>query len=228
MDIANRKQILLYLDRGGFYFYEMGQSNIVSMGFLPTSVRDLDVIDVISLESQIKTFVESTKLAPGEITIVISPNIIFEKDILITEVEKQKEAVDKFLETIPFESVASTIIPIEKGVKVIGINEELYLSIKNGFEKLGSSVESVLPYHSLGTDMFLLNNFTTDNASILLKKVDRLKQFSLLQDKLKTPISLDINSQGKPLPKKNSIRLYAMIGVFAVLFVILGFMLLKR
>lgn len=228
MDLINKKQVLLYLDRGGFYFYEMGQPNIASMGFLPTSVRDLDVIDVASFESQIKAFVEQSKLAPGEITIVISPNIIFEKDILITEVEKQKEAVDKFLESIPFENVASTTIPIENGVKAIGINEELYLSVKNGFEKLGSSVESVLPYHSLGTDTFLLSNLTAENASVLLKKVDRLKQFSLLQNKPKEPISSTTNTQGKPLPKKNSIRLYAMVSIFTVLFAILGLMLLKK
>ena len=228
MESNKKKSALLYLDRGGFYFYEMGLPNMNSMGFLPTSVRDLDVVDIVSLESQIRTFVEGTKLSPGEITIVISPNIIFEKDILTTEVEKQKENTDKFLETIPFENVASTTIPIENGVKVIGINEELYLSIKNAFEKLGSSVESVLPYYSLGTDTFLLNNLTAENASILLKKVDRLKQFSLLQNKPKTPISSTTNTQGESLPKKNSMRLYAMLVIFAVLFSILGFMLLKK
>ena len=62
--MSNRKkQAILYLDRNGFYFYQIGLPNILSMGFLETSVKNLDIMDEKSLENQIQLFMVKNRLA---------------------------------------------------------------------------------------------------------------------------------------------------------------------
>lgn len=179
-----KKQAILYLDRNGFYFYEIGLLNILSLGFLETSVKNLDIMDEKSLDNQIQIFSVQNKLPQANISIVISPNIIFEKVIETMEPASQKEATDKFLSTVPFANVSSYTYNLDNGVKIIGLNEDLYLAIKNSFEKLGSTVTLVLPYQSLGPDASLLKNFTKENLTQLIKKVDRYKRQNLLHVKL--------------------------------------------
>lgn len=228
MDFSNKKQALLYLDRNGFYFYQVGFSNIISLGFSETSVKDLDIVDDKSLENQIQAFSVQNKLVPNNITIIISPNLIFEKDILSLDPQQQKEAIEKFINTVPFNNVATYNYNFDKGIKVIGVNEDLYLAIKNGFEKIGSNVSLVLPYHSLGSDAALLNNFTVANISQLLKRVERLRQFNLLHAKILNtqPSQTTPNSTNGKKPKIN-IRTIAMGGFLLVLLLVLGYMLLN-
>lgn len=226
MDFSNKKQALLYLDRNGFYFYESGLSNVLSLGFAETSVKNLDVVDEKSLDNQIQTFSTQAKLAPSNISIILSPNLIFEKDILILEPTQQKEEADKFINTVPFTNVASATYPISNGVKVIGVNEDLFLAVKNSFEKLGCVASLVLPYHALGPDIALLNNFTVGNVSQLMKKLDRLRPFNMLQLKIVEQPKDSIATSPNQSPKSNK-RAILMGGFLFVLIVVLVFMLLN-
>ena len=229
MEFSNNKQALLYIDRNGFYYYGAGQSTILNMAFLPTSVKDLDVVDQKSLENQIQTFSLQAKLVPSTISIIISPNLVFEKDIVTTDPQKQKEEMDKFISLVPFDTVASKTFPIQNGIKVIGVNEDIYLSIKTSFEKLGSIVTLVIPYQSLGADSALINNFTAQNVATILKRLDRLKEFNLLPNKDRSPLpqgATDEHLQNTPNIKKNK-RAYLMVGLLVVLLVILGYLLVN-
>lgn len=220
----------MYLDSKGFYFYEPSIGNLVSLTFSETSVKDMDVLNGAELATQIKTFVGQYQITPASISIVLSPNLTFEKEIVGLAPEEQEEEVKKFTDTIPFESTLTRLYPISKGVRVVGCNEDLYAELKMGFVKLGFTIESLIPYQFLGGDQALLQNLLVDNIATLLRKVDRYKQYTLLpQDKTKIqPSSSATPTQGgsaKP-SASNKIRLYAMVGVFVLLFAILGYMIL--
>lgn len=227
MDFIKKPPALMYLDRNGFYFYQENLSNIISLAFLETSVKDMDVINSTSLFNQIKGFVEQYHLTPSTISIILSPNITFEKDFVGLNHELAHEEVDKFIETVPFESVLVKEYPIENGTKVITANDDLYKELKLGFEKVSFSLEDVIPFQMLGQDQGLIKNLTLENANQLLKKIDRFKQYSMaliVKDKI------IIHNPGKKTDtskKKNNTRLYAMIGIFIILFAILGVMLLR-
>lgn len=228
MEFNKKQPALLYLDKNGFYFYVEGLPNIVSLAFLATSVKDMDVINGTSIMSQIKSFIEQYSIPPSTITIVLSPNVTFEKDIIGLTPEAQEEQVKNFTDTIPFESVLSKQYPIEKGVKVIGSNEELYLELKISFEKCSFAIDHVIPYQLLGNEQPLIQNLTLENASQFLHHIDRLKQFTMLTVPTKAQ-GATIQQNTKELkPKPNRTRLYAMAAVFLVLFGILAYMLLKK
>lgn len=228
MEFTKKQPALLYLDRNGFYFFEIGLPAVISMAFLETSVKDMDVINGASILMQIKNFIEQYHITPASITIILSPNITFEKEIMGLATEEQEEAVKKFVDTIPFDSAISRNYPIEKGVKVIGFNEDIYQELKISFEKAGFSIDGVVPYQLLANDQQLIQNLTIENATQFVKKAGSFRQASILpterekQTITKNPIRKEV--QGK----KTNLRLFAMIGVFIVLFAILGFMLLKR
>lgn len=225
----NKKQLaILYLDKNGFYFYETGLDSVLSLAFMQSSVRDMDVVNGASIMTQVKTFIDQNKIAPATIAMILSPNISFEKDIVGLTPDAQGEEVKKFIDTIPFESVLSKEYPLDKGVKVIGCNEDLYSELKISFEKSAFSIDSVIPYQLLASDQALLQNLTAENASQLLRRIDHLKQFTLLTlEKEKVQINQNLNAKTNQKPKTNKPRLYAMAITFIVLFAILGFMLLK-
>lgn len=228
MDFVKRQPGFLYLDKNGFYFFESGLSVVVSLSFLTTSVRDMEVVNGASLLNQIKGFIEQYKLAPANISLILSPNITFEKDIVGLSPDATKEEVDKFIDTVPFESVISKEYPIDKGVKVIGANADMYRELKICFEKFSFLIDSAIPYQMVGQDQVYLRNLTTDNANQILKRVDHLKQYTLLKPEQSKPqIIQNTEEKKEPTQKKPNTRLYAMIGIFAILFIILGVMILR-
>jgi len=142
--------------------------------------------------------------------------------------EDLKEEVDKFLDTVPFESALSKEYTIEKDVKVIAANYDVYRELKLGFEKCFFSIDWVIPYQMLGQDQALIRNLTTENASQLLKRTDHLKQFNMIPVERNKTVTQNIpNKKGATQSKKPNVRLYAMLGIFIVLFAILGIMLLR-
>lgn len=234
MEFNKKQPALLYLDKNGFYFYEEGLPSIVSLAFGDSVIKDMDVINPASLEVQIKSFVEQYKLIPGVITIILSPNVAFEKDITGLSKDDQTKAVQNFVDTIPFDSVISRTYPVDKGVKIIGFNEDLYLELKKSFERASFGIDSIIPYQLLGIDQTLIKNLTTDTATQLLKQVGTYRQQTLLTvakpvitNPTSTSSMTSVSSQTSSAepPKKNT-RLFIMIGVFTVLFSILGYMLI--
>lgn len=232
MEFNKKQPSFLYLDKNGFYFYVIGLPNIISMAFLPTSVRDMDVINAAQLAAQIKTFVEQYQIPPSTITIILSPNITFEKDVVGLAIEEQEETAKKFNETIPFDSVLSKKYPIEKGIKVIGVNEDLIEEIKSSFEKCSFILDSVVPYQILGADQAFIQSMTVENINLFLKRTVRLRQFSILITEKEKVVTQPTISKGQvsqqQKPRKNNTRLFVMAGVFIVLIAILAFLLIKN
>lgn len=228
MESTKKKLALLYLDKNGFYFYEEGLGNVASLPFAETSVKDMDIVNPISLEAQVKTFVEQYQIAPASINIILSPHITFDKEIIDLPPQERDDAVSKFVDTIPFESTLHKVFPIEKGVLVIGSNAEMTTELAASFEKVGSTIDLILPYQLLGTDQTLIQNLIPENALQFLRHIDKLKNLSLKTiEREKTQSQTPTNSTPQEKPKTNKPRLYAMAGIFIVLFVILGFMIVN-
>lgn len=226
MELIKKHPALLYLEKNGFYFFEEGLTSVISLAFSETAIRDMEVINTAQLMTQIKTFIDQYQLTPAIITIVLSPNVVFEKDITGLARDTQEEMVKSFIDTIPFESVLTKSFPIDKGVKVIGFNDDLYMELKNSFEKNQFIIENILPYQLLGADQVLIKNLTADNASQFIKRSYHLKQYTLTTvEKEKTATVSQQPTTSAEKPKKTNIRLFAMIGIFAVLFGVLGYML---
>lgn len=229
MEFSKKNQALLYLDTNGFYYYESGLPNVLSLAFTQDSVRDMDVINFTSFEMQIKTFTEQYQLRQAVIILVLSPHITFEKELTDIKPNEKDDLISKFVDTIPFDNVLYRSYPIEKGVKVIGCNGEMYIELKKNFEKCGFVIDIIVPYQVLGTDQTLIQNLIPDNALQFLKHTDRLKQLTMLSTLKANPqvSKQSTNQVTSEKPKSNKPRLYIMAGIFLILFIILGYMIIN-
>lgn len=228
MEFTKKQPAILYLDKNGFYFYASDMPAMVSLAFLETSVKDMDVINPSSIMNQINSFISQYQIPPTIIMLILSPNITFEKDVVGLSIEAQAESISGFLDTVPFESVISKEYPLEKGVKVIGANDDLYQELRVSFEKAASIIDSVIPYQMLGDDQSLIRNFTTESAIQLIKRSDHLKQFTMLKTtKQKIATQNNIEEKQPSKPKANKPRLFIMAGVFILLFIVLGIMIIR-
>lgn len=227
MEFNKKNSALLYLDKNGFYFFETGLQNIISSSFPETIIRDMDVINSVALQDQIKVFIEQYQLKPAAITIILSPHITFEKEFVDLKPEEQEENIQKFVDTIPFDIVISKTYQIEKGVKVIGSNKELYDELKKGFEKNSFSVDCIIPYQLLGTDQTLIQNLIPENALLFLKHLDRLRHLTMITVIKPSTMENTARHSVQDKTKPNKKRLIIMALVFIMLFIILGFMIIN-
>lgn len=237
-----RQKAVLYLMPNGFYYFGEQFTSVLSMAIPPEVLSDLEVKDVEKFSSLIQTFVSSYKLAPSSIAIVLSPWMVFEEDIeslaqesvqkkdnllispAVNHATELQEGVNQdvahFLSLVPFENILSRVFPTQKGVKVIAANQDVVRVLGETFFQFGSEVSIVVPYFAIPGLSFEANGFPMEYASLALSKFESLKQFTILNHSVakikEEPARQDQEEKQSP-QKKDSKRLFALVGLFVFL-----------
>lgn len=237
---------IIYLQKDKFDFYIPISGKVIEFRFVPEIVQDLEVINAELLENLIKLFVESNKIAISELIIVIADNACFVQDFLQTtpagELQNFDEQTKKFVESVPFDDVASATFPLKNGIKVLATNRTLFESIVTSFEKLGFKTQVVLPGVVFGGDMGVKTTLDVIAANIIFQNLDTVRQHNLLEKKIeeshedkdageiKAPeqVGQDIEVNDKPSGKKSNKRIFLLVGVFVVLIGVLVIMVLSQ
>src|SRR3972149_3511478 len=110
---------VLFLKRNGFDFYEDKMENILSFPFSEAVVNSLEIINPQEFNNQIKAFVEINKFLPAALMIILSADVLFEKDIQTQDPNIQSQETSEILDIIPFESISTKLLPIGQGVRAI-------------------------------------------------------------------------------------------------------------
>ncbi|HUQ84937.1 MAG TPA: hypothetical protein VM077_01310 [Candidatus Limnocylindrales bacterium] len=247
---------IIFLQKDKFDFYSPGLVKIIEFRFVPEIVRDLEIINSDLLASLIKLFVENNKIMSSELLLVLADNSCFIKDFIFPvriqagnpqidaqvapilssseDQEKQKEDVKSFIDHIPFENVATRNFPLRNGTKVLAVNKDFYIAVKNAFEKVGFKVSAVYPGVVFQNNIGSKPVMDIISANIIFQQADMVRENNLLkEDKTFQPVVEKVdNDKGekkdfvvqdfddKPGKKSNK-RLFMMIGIFAVLIIIL-------
>ncbi len=229
MDINKKQSAILFLERVGFSFFAESLGHVVTFSFPQNSVDSLDVLNAGELENQIKTFAEQNGIQPCAITMILAPSVVFEKDFENTIVTEKDEAVQRFLDTIPFDDLNVKLLTFPQGTRIITTNKNLSDAIKTSFEKIGSSLVSILPYEALNPAFGNVTGLNDQNALAIIKKLDSFKQSAFAAEPTK-----EIHNSEKPVEKKdekkqpaNKARIYAMAGILVVLLLVLAFLILR-
>lgn len=219
---------ILYLAKNNIALYDEKTKGIFRLNFLPLVVKDLEVINRDQLKLNIKSLVESNKIMPTALIMVVSYNMFFEKDFPPLTKEQQVNETQKFLDNIPFEDIASTAIGNEKIYKILAANGHFIESIREAFQALGFAINIAIPAIAFGNIGEELNQVT---IKIILSKYPTLKQYNLLKNEAKneTKISLPPSQtepegeakveENKEIPNKKNL---IAIGVFVLLIIILS------
>lgn len=208
---------VFYIESNKAYYYEESLGSPLSMEFGPEIISDLEVVNKKKLESAIQVFINGNKIVPKSIIILLSTTVTFDKDFMETTLEIDK-SIDEFLELVPFEDYISKKSKFPGKTKVVATNRQLCETIKNSFVVLGFVVAGVYP---LSFCLEAVPQLATNlDLSLIINKSPELRSFNLLPD---LPLSADSPKK----EKKDNKRLYILIGTFAILVVILLFVVYR-
>lgn len=247
---------IIFLQKDKFDFYSPGLIKIIEFRFVPEIIRDQEIINAELLENLIKIFVDNNKIIPSELVIVLSDNASFIKDFVSPpsaptlpvgvspsaqpqvvnneSSEKVQEDIKAFIDHVPFENVLSRNFPMQNGTKVLAVNKDFYVAIKNAFEKVGFKVSAVYPGVVFSNNIGAKPVMDIIVANIILQQAPNLRDDNLLKEnKIIEPIVSEEKKEGEgekdfvvqdtdDKPKKtNKKRLILMIGIFAILLIVL-------
>lgn len=140
--------------------------------FTSSMISDLEVVNHNELSQGIKGFIESTKLKSGQVVLILSESVYFEKDFAGPESPSQS-SIDNFVETVPFSSTSSKLFKVGSGYKLVVVNRDLYEPLKKAFELNGFSVAAVVPGFVLGTAN-ISPELTPESCRIIYRKIDQV------------------------------------------------------
>ena len=226
MDHAKRQQAILFLDRNRFDLYEGAGGRVLSFPFAPDVINALEVINPSSLENQINSFLDQNSVPAANVVMILSPNVLFEKDIVGLEPQQQEAQSQIFLDNVPFDSLITKVIPFDKGIRISTTNKALCDNIKSALEKKGFIIEGVAPYESLGQNLYQTAGLDNQNGPQILKMYDSIKNNSFPVVTVSAPkknTSEKKQEADKKAPPKT--RMFLFAGIFVVLIGILVFVL---
>jgi hypothetical protein len=203
----------LFIDSNRIDVYNSFKKVVLSLDFPQEIIRYTEVLDREKLHAQLKLFIETNKLTPSSLIVVLAKNILFEKDFVKdqeTEEQQELQAQD-FVDNVPFEAVGSKIVPLEKGIRVIAANADLYESIMSTFQQLGFSIQSLLPVTLFGDDI-QIERLTTESEKIFSSKSESLRKYSLVSDSG----NFVAGKEEEVIKKKNNTMIIASVGMFIV------------
>lgn len=220
----NFKGVLL-LRRNGFDFYEDKSGHISSFPFSTAVVNSLEIINLQEFKNQIKAFVETNKFLPADLIIILSAEVLFEKDIQAQDPNVLSQGTSEFLDIIPFESISTKILPTKLGVRVIAVNKNFIDTLRISLKELGFLIEGIVPYETV-EGLEGINSLNNEISKLIIKQFDSLKNASFEFENEEKPIPPASSHTGKSA--ENRLRFYAMLGIFGVLLLILISLIIFR
>jgi len=216
-DIPRRPTGVFYIERERGYYFEETLASPLSLDFTIEAVSDLEIVSKKKLETLIQTFVNTNRLVPKSIIILLSTSITFENEFADTTLELEKK-IDEFFELVPFENYISKHAKFPGKIKIVAVNKDLCDTVKNAFSSLGFGIAGIYP---LSFYLEVAPSLQTNlDLGLVINKSPELRNFNLLSDS-----QLPGNSPKKE--KKDNKRLYILGGTFAILMVILLFVVYR-
>jgi hypothetical protein len=204
---------ILFIDSNRIDVSNSVKNTVVSLDFPQDVIRYSEILDREKLHAQIKALIETNKLVPSSLIVVLAKNILFQKDFVKDQEtqEQQDLQAHDFIDNVPFESVGSKIVPLEKGIRVIAANADLYESVMSTFQQAGFSIQSLLPVTLFG-DEIQIERLTTESEKIFSQKSESLRKYSLISE----TGNFVAGKEEEVIKKKNNTMIIASIGMFVV------------
>jgi len=233
--------IIIFLDRNGFIIYQDTLSNVWQFPFSQDVVQNLDVINKVQLVNSIRSFIQTNKVIPSNVIIILSDSVIFQKDLttlqqtsqkpqqldqqksaglIVGEKEDQEKEIKNFLDNVPFEEVLAKVI---NNTKIVAVNKDLLEGVVLPFKEIGCFVEEIVPAFMYQQYIDFSGGLSQDIARIVLQQTDLLKLGNMLtsQQKVETQQDSDDQPQKEQKEKPNNLRQFILVGIFVLLLIIL-------
>lgn len=233
--------IIIFLDRNGFIIYQDTLSNVWQFPFAQDLVVNLDVINKIQLENSIGAFIQTNKISPSSLIIILSDSVVFQKDLaslqknpestdpnqqenelIIGNKEQQEKEIRNFLDIVPFEDV---LIKVINNNIIVVVNKDLLEALVSPFKAIGCVVDAIVPGFIYKEYSDFSGGLSQDIVKIVLQQTDLLKLGNILtgqQQAVEIQKDSYDQSQKEPEEKPSNIRQFILIGVFVFLIAVLA------
>jgi len=212
---------LFYIDRNRIFYYGGNTSSPIELPFPPSVVADIEVLDEIELTKILSEFIKKNKIQHSSTLIFFSPSSFFKRDLPDSlKPEEYLLQKQKFIENVPFNHVLETTFEIKPEIKtVVVVNRDFTYSIRNVLQKLGFTIEAIVPSFALFSDQQI--NFNTTTAQTIMKHFSSLQKisFPIFESKQNSVQEESEEYESPPEPSRN--KLYIMVSIFSILIVIL-------
>lgn len=187
----------------------------------PNLIRDLEVVNQEQLEAKILSFVDTGKILPAGIIIVLSSAYTFDKNFENPATPQQYAQIQSFLSTVPFEDIYSRTYEVGKSSKVIAVNKSFCDALIMSFEKLKFTFYGVVPFQIVQS--FMPEFAEKVDLKLLYGKFDELKQYRVFT--LEKEVAKEAENTNKTDTKNK--RLMIFIGIFIFLLIILSVVIIN-
>ncbi len=221
--MVKKESAVIYIDKDKMLFYVKEAQNVLELSLPADVISNLEIINTDKLGELVDKFFQSATLKDKEFdaVAVFSSNITFDRELEENTSKFVYEEQQKFLDTVPFENILSNSFRIGKKTKIAAVNKDFYDDFRQVLEKNKVHITLALPMSILSEVNPELKNKI--DLALIESKAESYKQYSLIDfsefnagDESTTPIGpIGINI------KKKDLRLYALLGIFGTLLVIL-------
>lgn len=236
--MRSRSPIIIFLDRLGFLLCQLDSDNVWQFPFERNAVSDMEVIDKDSLINSIWSLIQSNKIIPGNIIIILSDSVVFQKKLtpfqksaehqdkafqeIYTSREMQEQEIQKFIENVPFEEVLAKVIG---DTRIVATSKELLETIVWPFKKLGCFLDAVVPSFIYDQKVDFSLGLNQGAAKAILRETDLLRFGNMLtnqQSIVQQPEESPYISANDPTNETNNYRQFILLAIFIFLLGVLA------
>ncbi|HYK08693.1 MAG TPA: hypothetical protein VEW42_04310 [Candidatus Eisenbacteria bacterium] len=181
----------------------------------PDVMSDLEVVSREKLIAYIGQFLQANAVPAGVITFLLAPEGLFEQDLSAVAPKDVDVFAQKFLDSIPFETVASKRITVGGKLRLVASNKDVIDGLKKAFEKKGFTPVAYVPYTVIQATVPELANALDQN--VIFGKLDSFKQYSLVEDIIR-PTTFEKKTG---LKGRRDMMLLAVFGVLMIILVVM-------
>ena len=219
-DKIEKQNGVIWFDKTGLSVY-LQNKPFLRLNFTPDCFNNLEIVDRSKLENLIRNFIKSNKLFYLSFILIITSDVLFEKDWILPQTEIQKKEESDFIDSIPFENILTHSWIKDNKKRLIATNQDYIFSIRDIFEQENGHLIGVFPYSMFGA------NIRNQSVKDILKKISNLKQDNLYDEskELPSPKSIEEIEKNKNTDKS---LIPVLILIFITLIGLLIFLMIRK
>jgi len=219
--LGQKNWLIIQVKKNALELLGSGQSAPEIIALPGNVVSNMEVVAKDALYILITDWLKNRTYSNTEIIWLLSSEVCFEHVLSSTVQDKIDSETLQFLDTVPFEEVASRTYSIDGARQLVGVNKDLVFSLIQGFALHGYVTVAIVPSRLLQIDKPL-------NEDVFRQVVKRSSELELDSMITATPSAasreVPAKAVGGPAKPKSSLPL--LLGVFGVLLAILVIVIL--
>ena len=169
---------LLYLQKTGLTWYDATTNQIAAMPITDDCIRDMEVVNPEQIDTQLSRLLPQQPPVASHAVLIIDTPLIFATTIATTA--QSEEAIDEFLQLVPFDAVAETQIATENQTTVLATSQSLITTFRRILQKHNITLAYALPLGLYDTSNQQLNPLAAAAAQMMIDQAPHLAPYSLI------------------------------------------------